>query len=38
MGDTLQQIAQLFDRDHSYSSNILPVSDGISPPESHRIG
>lgn len=32
-GESLQQIAQLFDRNHSSVSGILSVSGGIRPPQ-----
>lgn len=35
-GESLQQIAQLFDRNHSSVSNILAVSGGIRPPPRTR--
>lgn len=35
-GDSLQQIAQLFDRNHSSVSNILSVTGGIRPPPRKR--
>lgn len=35
-GESLQQIAQLFDRNHSSVSNILAVSGGIRPPPRAR--
>lgn len=35
-GESLQQIAQLFDRNHSSISNILSVSGGIRPPPRKR--
>jgi len=35
-GESLQQIAQLFDRNHSSVSNILAVSAGIRPPQRTR--
>jgi len=35
-GESLQQIAQLFDRDHSSVHRILAETGGIRPPERHR--
>jgi hypothetical protein len=35
-GASLQQIAQLFDRNHSSVQGILPLSGGIRPPERQR--
>lgn len=35
-GDSLQQIAQLFDRNHSSVQGVLSVSGGIRPPERQR--
>jgi len=35
-GDSLQQIAQLFDRQHSSVERILSLTGGIRPPERHR--
>jgi IS30 family transposase len=35
-GDSLQQIAQLFDRNHSSVSNILSITGGIRPPPRKR--
>ncbi len=35
-GDSLQQIAQLFDRHHSAVQGILVKSGGIRPPPRHR--
>jgi IS30 family transposase len=35
-GESLQQIAQLFDRNHSSVHGILAQSGGIRPPERHR--
>ena len=35
-GESLQQIAQLFDRDHSSIQRILAETGGIRPPERHR--
>lgn len=37
-GESLQQIAQLFDRNHSSVSGILSVSGGIRPPQRKRGG
>jgi IS30 family transposase len=37
-GESLQQIAQLFDRNHSSLSGILSVSGGIRPPQRKRGG
>lgn len=34
-GDSLQQIAQLFDRQHSSVERILSLTGGIRPPERH---
>ena len=35
-GESLQHIAQLFDRDHSSIQRILAETGGIRPPERHR--
>lgn len=35
-GESLQQIAQLFDRNHSSVQRILALSGGIRPPERRR--
>jgi hypothetical protein len=37
-GDSLQQIAQLFDRNHSSIQGILAETGGIQPAQRHRSG
>ncbi|MGF6873034.1 IS30 family transposase [Paraburkholderia sp. MM5477-R1] len=37
-GESLQKIAQLFDRNHSSVQGILAETGGIQPPQRHRSG